>query len=63
MDFYFVKDGLVNGEEGVFAVPCGGGDDPPQPDGWYYLPPDYEDGIGPFATKEEAEEASKEDSD
>jgi hypothetical protein len=58
IDTYFVKNGLLNGEAGVFAIPAGDGSDPPQQDGWYWLPIDATDGKGPFTTKEEAEAAA-----
>ena len=48
---YFVKDGLFNGEEGVHAIPTGGGDDPPQRDGWYYIVDGMDDGVGPFKSE------------
>lgn len=67
-DIYFVKDGLLNGEPGVYASICGA--PPPttqagkrwiQKDGWYYLPKDANDGIGPYLTKETAIEAAQDD--
>lgn len=48
---YFVKNGLLNGETGVHAVPAGGGDDPPQKDGWYYIVDGMDDGVGPYDTQ------------
>lgn len=48
---YFVLNGLINGEEGVFAVPAGGGDDPPQADGWYYIVDGMDDGVGPYVSE------------
>lgn len=49
---FFVKDGLLNGEEGVMATKCGGNDEPTLEDGWYFIRHDEEDGIGPYDTKE-----------
>lgn len=51
---YFVLCSLLNGEEGVMAVPAGGGDDPPQADGWYYLIGGEADGHGPYPSREAA---------
>jgi hypothetical protein len=53
-DVYFVLFSLLNGEEGMPAIPSGGGDDQPQHDGWYYLLPGNADGEGPFHSREEA---------
>lgn len=52
VDYYFVKNGLFNGEEGTFAVPCGG--TKPQADGWYFMFEDMDDGIGPYPSREVA---------
>ena len=57
METYFVKNGLLNGEPGIYAKTCGFGVQ--QRDGWYYLPANATDGIGPFSSKEEAIEAGE----
>lgn len=56
ISIFFVLNGLVNGEDGNYAIPCGGGDDPRLEDGWYFLPDDgsTDDGYGPFDSKDEA---------
>ncbi len=56
---YFVKDGLLNAEPGVYAKTCGIGKQ--QRDGWYYLPEDADDGTGPYPTEEDAIIASQDD--
>lgn len=54
---YFVLKGLLNGEEGVYAVPAGGGEVPPQEDGWYFFVFDGDsDGEGPFDSRDEAQQ-------
>ena len=55
--FYFVLNGLLNGESGVYATTCGFGEQ--QPDGWYYLPDDCTDGFGPYDSRETAEEFAR----
>jgi hypothetical protein len=45
---YFVLNGLINGEEGMMAIPAGGGDDHPQADGWYFIVDGMDDGAGPY---------------
>ena len=53
---YFVLNGLLNGEEGVYAIPAGGGEVPPQEDGWYFFVFDGDtDGEGPFDSRDEAQ--------
>lgn len=59
IETYFVQNGLLNGEPGVYAVTAGFGVQ--QADGWYYLPEDADDGVGPFATKEAALAAAEDD--
>lgn len=56
IEIYFVKNGLLNGEPGTFARTAGFGIQ--QKDGWYYLPPNADDGEGPFLTRGEAEDAA-----
>lgn len=51
---YFVLNGLLNGEEGIYALPAGGGDDLPQEDGWYYLLEGEADGVGPYKSSNDA---------
>lgn len=53
VDVFFVLNGLLNGEEGVKAVPAGGGDGRLS-DGWYYLRPGDADGQGPYRSRDEA---------
>ena len=55
---YFVKNGWLNGEVGIFAKTAGFGEQ--QPDGWYYLPEGDDDGVGPFKTQTGAQEAAAE---
>ena len=55
---YFVKDGLINGDDGVYARTIGFGI--LQRDGWYFLTDDMEDGEGPFPSKKDAEQAGRE---
>lgn len=50
-DTYFVLNGLINGEEGVMAIPAVGGNDLPQADGWYFIVDGMDDGAGPFTRK------------
>jgi len=59
MTTYFVLKGLVNGEEGEFAVPSGGSADKVQPDGWYYLLEGEANGRGPFNSRKDAEYAGR----
>lgn len=54
---YFVLLGLHDGDRDVQAIPCGGGNDPPQADGWYWMADDMVDGIGPFPSRQDAREA------
>ena len=54
---YYVKDGLINGEEGVYALTCGFGYQ--QADGWYYLPENDDDGYGPYETEQAAKDAAE----
>lgn len=54
-DIYFVLNGLLNGESGVYAKTCGIGEQ--QPDGWYFMFDGMDDGIGPYGSREDAEEA------
>jgi len=49
---YFVLNGLQNGEDGVKAITTDGHT---QRDGWYYIPSDQDNGIGPYKSREEAE--------
>lgn len=58
MEFYFVLHKLFNGERGTYATTCGFEEQ--QKDGWYYLPDGHDDGIGPFTSREDAEDAAKE---
>jgi hypothetical protein len=54
-ELYFVKNGNINGIDGVKAMTIGVGEQ--QKDGWYYMMPKDEDGHGPFATIEDAKAA------
>ena len=53
---YFVLNGFVNGDEDMGkAVPCGGGNDPVMPDGWYFMFDGEDDpasNAGPFETRQ-----------
>ena len=53
-DVFFVLNGLVNGEEGVKALPAGGGQEEPLSDGWYFLHGENPDGLGPHRSRDEA---------
>lgn len=53
-DVFFVLNGLVNGEEGVKALPAGGGQEEPLSDGWYFLRGENPDGQGPYRSRDEA---------
>lgn len=50
---FFVLNGLINGEEGVYAQKTGTGEQ--LKDGWYYLLGDDVDGDGPYDHREEAQ--------
>jgi hypothetical protein len=50
VETYLVKNGRL--PCGARALTCGFGAQ--QPDGWYYLPEDAADGIGPYASKDDA---------
>lgn len=54
IDTYFVKKGLWNGEEGMCALTSGVGEQ--QADGWYWLVDGMDDGVGPFPSKEAAQQ-------
>lgn len=57
--YYFVLNGFINGDADAYAIPAGGGDDPPQPDGWYFFANDEDaDGTGPFQSLDEVQEAA-----
>lgn len=60
MKTYFVKNGLLNGEDGTYAITSMGIQ---QRDGWYYMLEDMDDGEGPYETKEDAVEAGSIDDD
>jgi len=53
-DIYFVLNGFLDGDGDHPATPAGGGDDPPQEDGWYFLPVGATDGVGPHLSRQEA---------
>jgi len=57
---YFVKNGYMNGVEGVNALTSGFGKQ--VKDGWYYLVDGQEDGVGPFTTEDAVIEAAQESS-
>jgi hypothetical protein len=59
MKIFFVLNGLLNGERGVYAAPAGGGNEPITPDGWYYLKDGDEEGVGPFNSREDAAECGE----
>lgn len=52
MEIFFVLKGLVNGEEGMYALTCGFNKQ--MPDGWYFQSYYEDDGIGPFISREES---------
>jgi hypothetical protein len=56
VEYYFVLNGLWNGEEGMFALPTGadGPDDEPQKDGWYWITDGMDDGAGPHKSRDAA---------
>ena len=56
-EFFFVKNGLLNGEAETFARRAGDDNEPLLADGWYYLVEDEEEAVGPFASEDEAKEA------
>lgn len=55
---YFVLNGLVNGERGVYASLTGGDPRNIQRDGHYFLIDDETDGRGPYDSAEDAEDAA-----
>jgi len=57
MHIYFILGGLVNGNDGEYALTCGF--NIKMEDGWYYLPEGYTDGVGPFKCREEAQNEGK----
>lgn len=59
MSVYFVLNGLVNGEDGEYAIEAGGDDARRVPDGWYFLKDGDADGTGPYDHKQEAEHAAE----
>lgn len=59
IETYYVENGLLNGEPGVYAKTSGFGHQ--QPDGWYYLPMEADDGVGPYPTREAAIAAAADD--
>jgi hypothetical protein len=50
---YQVIDGLINGQDGEYAMTVA---ERIQTDGWYYILDDMDDGVGPFDTQEEAKQ-------
>lgn len=54
-DIFQVINGCYNGVEGENAVTCGFGKK--IKDGWYYLPKNFDDGVGPLISREEAIES------
>lgn len=56
MEFYFVLNGLFQGERGNYARTAGVGKQ--QKDGWYYLPNEIDDGYGPYESWEDARDAA-----
>lgn len=59
--FFFVLNGLVNGEEGMLATRAGPPDGPLVPDGWYFHFDDEwqdPDGTGPYTSRDEAVRAA-----
>ena len=56
---YFVLNGFVNGEQGMYAVEAGSADARRQADGWYFLPPGASDGVGPHESRDAAVKAER----
>lgn len=55
VEYYFVLNGLWNGEEGYPAMTIGADhNDKPQADGWYWLLEGDDDGHGPFLSRDAA---------
>lgn len=51
---FFVLKGLMNGRQGVEAREMGPDNAPFLKDGWYFLPKDGDEGVGPFDSEEKA---------
>lgn len=58
LELFFVDGGLLNGEEGVFAITT---DERTMKDGWYYTQGDDVNGEGPFWSDSEARRAADRD--
>lgn len=56
---YFVLFGLVNGQDGEYAIPAGDGNADRQEDGWYVLLEGMTDGEGPYDSEQEADTEAK----